>query len=82
MEESQNYWNPFRDWNPLDINIDAINPCLKTTETLLGIETSYLYALSSQNCSLKTTETLLGIETKFLPRTGLTDVVSKLLKPF
>ena len=36
---SQNYWNPFRDWNVAH----AANPCslgsLKTTETLLGIET-------------------------------------------
>ena len=36
---SQNYWNPFRDWNLLEQFQIIENFCLKTTETLLGIET-------------------------------------------
>ena len=40
MIKSQNYWNPFRDWNMRDV-INTPHRCfsLKTTETLLGIET-------------------------------------------
>ena len=37
---SQNYWNPFRDWNNQILLYDLfVNNSLKTTETLLGIET-------------------------------------------
>ena len=36
---------------------------LKTTETLLGIETEYLSSTIRVAHCLKTTETLLGIET-------------------
>ena len=36
---------------------------LKTTETLLGIETKKFTAIAVWRWSLKTTETLLGIET-------------------
>ena len=39
---------------------------LKTTETLLGIETSTPRLSSFTPISLKTTETLLGIETSFI----------------
>ena len=41
---SQNYWNPFRDWNNFVSRACVdIAPGLKTTETLLGIETNYQY---------------------------------------
>ena len=56
---SQNYWNPFRDWNSGG-KLYAIAPSrLKTTETLLGIETMSTWAIASSN-----------------------SLVSKLLKPF
>ena len=57
--------------------------CLKTTETLLGIETIILLVSFFSTFGLKTTETLLGIET-WVHQTdahGLA-TVSKLLKPF
>ena len=62
--KSQNYWNPFRDWNTA--RVDARNSliCLKTTETLLGIETRNFSSAPIQLIGLKTTETLLGIETR------------------
>ena len=83
---SQNYWNPFRDWNfthQRRFSCSGEAARLKTTETLLGIETTYssykLYTVSS----LKTTETLLGIETeKPAPIHFFSIEVSKLLKPF
>ena len=38
--ESQNYWNPFRDWNSkTGTTVAGSFLSLKTTETLLGIET-------------------------------------------
>ena len=37
--QSQNYWNPFRDWNVMTDKLEKQNDGLKTTETLLGIET-------------------------------------------
>ena len=58
---------------------------LKTTETLLGIETSSEVFISQASgfFSLKTTETLLGIETSLRScKIGYCDSVSKLLKPF
>ena len=55
---------------------------LKTTETLLGIETSQLMVTVGKLVSLKTTETLLGIETINNIETGDLLSVSKLLKPF
>ena len=61
---SQNYWNPFRDWNQ-GTERPISNPYrLKTTETLLGIETIRMNIILSKHTRLKTTETLLGIETK------------------
>ena len=39
MSGSQNYWNPFRDWNVFTHDMKCIYVGLKTTETLLGIET-------------------------------------------
>ena len=40
-DQSQNYWNPFRDWNLFSLENYQREPVsLKTTETLLGIETS------------------------------------------
>ena len=63
---SQNYWNPFRDWNEVADLQEAIAPkSLKTTETLLGIETRNFSLSAWRIACLKTTETLLGIETKF-----------------
>ena len=39
---SQNYWNPFRDWNIGSTRLHQPRELgLKTTETLLGIETQY-----------------------------------------
>ena len=68
IAKSQNYWNPFRDWNDLAANPSLANAGLKTTETLLGIEMS-LSNVDKLNAiaGLKTTETLLGIETKNEP---------------
>ena len=40
QRESQNYWNPFRDWNIEWTQVKNVKVGLKTTETLLGIETS------------------------------------------
>ena len=37
--KSQNYWNPFRDWNRRWSRDWDSTDGLKTTETLLGIET-------------------------------------------
>ena len=45
--KSQNYWNPFRDWNGKLPFWFFIQLRLKTTETLLGIET---YGLSTTLC--------------------------------
>ena len=56
--------------------------CLKTTETLLGIETPSLMAVGCGAIGLKTTETLLGIETGYREIIRLPIQVSKLLKPF
>ena len=47
--ESQNYWNPFRDWNSLSNCTNTWYLRLKTTETLLGIETQW-YSFSYQRC--------------------------------
>ena len=44
---------------------------LKTTETLLGIETAELTTIVKALSCLKTTETLLGIETALLRSTAL-----------
>ena len=61
---SQNYWNPFRDWNVESYLATYMNlEGLKTTETLLGIETIPLIRNEHSTICLKTTETLLGIET-------------------
>ena len=42
---------------------EEISYGLKTTETLLGIESQWAYLTSKSVLGLKTTETLLGIET-------------------
>ena len=56
---------------------------LKTTETLLGIETCSLTLKGSDTVGLKTTETLLGIETiRSVMSMSTCAIVSKLLKPF
>ena len=60
---SQNYWNPFRDWNNEERDVIQALLSLKTTETLLGIETKKLESIAANWGCLKTTETLLGIET-------------------
>ena len=62
--ESQNYWNPFRDWNTIASQNSKLDNGLKTTETLLGIETFTHRHHRANLHSLKTTETLLGIETE------------------
>ena len=62
--------------------LDCHRQRLKTTETLLGIETFGAINLKDALPSLKTTETLLGIETG-IPHIFKTPfLVSKLLKPF
>ena len=55
---------------------------LKTTETLLGIETKACVVAATWSLGLKTTETLLGIETLLWQKRKYSWVVSKLLKPF
>ena len=53
-KRSQNYWNPFRDWNVGVFTTADFKGGLKTTETLLGIETKDVnhicnYIRESQN---------------------------------
>ena len=59
----QNLWNPFRDWNIRIAQIIEEEYRYKTSETLLGIETSGLKKYDQKKGSYKTSETLLGIET-------------------
>ena len=60
----QNLWNPFRDWNRHIHSIHLKDRGFKTSETLLGIETSQSMAITTPPQRFKTSETLLGIETK------------------
>ena len=81
----QNLWNPFRDWNGGDQASGGGGGGgggFKTSETLLGIETSSLPLVSASLAGFKTSETLLGIETAISILFPTAIPASKPLKPF